>query len=57
MPTKKIYKKIIEVSHDLMKLELDRWQTALTITDKKNKIETDVLITFKLKSHKIKNAK
>lgn len=57
MPTKKIYKKIIEVSQELINLGLNGFETELTITDKKKKIVTDVKFKIKLKTKKLKKAK
>jgi hypothetical protein len=54
MPTEKIYKKIIEVSQELINLGLNGWETELTITDKKKKIATDVKVVIKLKKKKVK---
>jgi len=57
MPTEKVYKKIIEASQELISLGLNRWETELTITDKKKKIATDVKVVIKLKIKKIKKMK
>ncbi len=57
MPTEKIYKKIIEVCNELIKLGLNGWETELTITDKKKKIATDIKVVFKLKKKKLKENK
>lgn len=57
MPTEKIYKKIIEVSQELINLGLNCWGTELTITDKKKKIKTDVKVVIKLKTKKLKKEK
>lgn len=54
MPTKKVYKKIIEVCQELINLGLNGWETELTITDKKKKIATYVKIKIKLKTKKLK---
>lgn len=57
MPTKKVYKKIIEAIQELINLGLNGWETELTITDKKKKIETDAKVTIKLKKRKLKKKK
>jgi len=57
MPTEKIYKKAIATSRDLIELGLTGWQTDLTITDKKKMIATDVKISFKFKTRKLKKEK
>ena len=57
MPTEKIYKKAIATSKDLMELGLNGWQTNLVITDKKKMIETEVKISFKFKTKKLKKEK
>ena len=57
MPTKKTYKKIIEVCQGLINLGLNGWETEMTITDRKKKIATDVKIVIKLKTKKLKTKK
>lgn len=57
MPTDKIYKKTIEVCHELINLGLNGWETEMTITDKKKKIATDVKVVIKLKKKKLKKKK
>lgn len=57
MTTDKIYKEVFDISRDLIKLGLTGWQTDLTITDKKKMIETDVKISFKFKTRKLKKEK
>ncbi len=54
MPTKKLYKKIIEVCQELIKLGLNGWTTELTITDEKKRTETGVKVSIKLKKKKLK---
>lgn len=57
MPTKKIYKKIIEVCQGLINLGLNGWETEMTITDKKKQIVTDIKVVIKLKTKKLKKTK
>jgi hypothetical protein len=47
----KIYKKIIEISNELINAGLTGWETELIITDKKKK-KTEVKVIFKLKELK-----
>jgi len=57
MPTEKVYKNVIKASKELIDLGLNRWETEMTITNKKKKTTTDVKIVIKLNKKKYEGKK